>query len=70
MKSIREKYRAQNQNVTDRTQRRESMRAQRKEMMAVLDPDQRAKLQARLAALRHHHHEGQQAPNGAPSQNQ
>lgn|GEM_PF-6150163 len=67
IKAIRQKYRAQNQSITDRTQRSESMRAQRQEIMAVLNPDQRAKFQARLATLRHNRAEGQQAPqNGAP----
>jgi Spy/CpxP family protein refolding chaperone len=68
IKSIRQKYHAQNQSITDRTQRRESMRAQRQEIMAVLNPDQRTKYQARLASLRQHHRQGQQAPqNSAPT---
>jgi Spy/CpxP family protein refolding chaperone len=68
IKSIRQKYRAQNQSVTDRTQRRASMVAQRKEIMAVLNPDQRAKFQQRLQTMRQHRQD-QQAPN-APAQPQ
>ncbi len=52
IKSIRQKYRAQNQSITDRSQRRESMKAQRQEIMAVLNPDQRAKFQQRLQTMR------------------
>ncbi|MGA3037138.1 MAG: hypothetical protein ABSE64_06590 [Vulcanimicrobiaceae bacterium] len=71
IKAIRQKYRAQNQAVTDRTQRRDSMLAQRKEIMAVLNPDQRAKFQQRLQAMRQRHRQDQQAPNApAAPQNQ
>lgn len=69
IKAIRERYRAKNENVTDRTQRRANMKAQRDEIMAVLTPDQRQKLQQRIAqmrARRHEHHEGAPAP--APTQ--
>jgi len=69
IKSIRQKYRAQNKDITDRNQRRESMRAQRKEIMAVLNPDQRAKFQQRLQTLRERHAQGQQAPNASAPQN-
>jgi Spy/CpxP family protein refolding chaperone len=69
IKSIRQKYRAQNQTITDRTQRRESMRAQRQEIMAVLNPDQRAKFQQRLQTLRQRHNQNQQAPNAPAPQN-
>ncbi|HLI94827.1 MAG TPA: Spy/CpxP family protein refolding chaperone [Candidatus Baltobacteraceae bacterium] len=67
IKSIRQKYRAQNQSITDRNQRRESMRAQRQEIMAVLNPDQRAKFQQRLQTMRQHHAQGQQQAPNAPA---
>ena len=70
IKAIREKYRGQNQAVTDRNQRRASMHAQRQEIMAVLNPDQRAKLQQRLQMLRQRHRAGQQAPTAPAPQNQ
>jgi len=68
IKSIRQKYHAQNQTITDRNQRRESMRAQRQEIMAVLNPDQRAKFQQRLQTMRQRHNQGQQAPNAPAPQ--
>ena len=70
IKAIRQKYHNGNQAMTDRSQRRESMRAQRAEIMAVLNPDQRAKLQQRLHALRQRHRQEQQAPNAPVPQNQ
>ncbi len=59
IKSIRQKYRAQNQTITDRNQRRESMHAQRQEIMAVLNSDQRAKFQQRLQTMRQRHKQDQ-----------
>lgn len=66
IKAIHQKYRAQNQGVADRSQRRASMHAQRQEIMAVLNPDQRAKFQQRLQTLRERHRQDQQVPS-APS---
>jgi Spy/CpxP family protein refolding chaperone len=42
------------------------MHAQRQEIMAVLNPDQRAKFQQRLQTLRERHRQDQQVPS-APS---
>ena len=70
IKAIREKYHAQNQGVADRSQRHASMRAQRDEIMAVLNPDQRAKFQQRLQMMRQRHGQDRQAPNAPASQTQ
>ena len=68
IKAIRERYRAQNQNVTDPTQRHANFKAQRDEIMAVLTPEQRQKLQQRMAARRAHWREHQEgAPAPAPT---
>jgi Spy/CpxP family protein refolding chaperone len=69
IKAIRERYRAKNQNLTDRAQRRANMKAQRDEIMTVLTPEQRQKLQQRISQLRtrwREHQEGAPAP--APTQ--
>ncbi|MBV8424929.1 MAG: hypothetical protein JO349_07040 [Candidatus Eremiobacteraeota bacterium] len=52
IQAIHKKFREKNANVTDRTQRRASMQAQRAEIMSVLTPDQQQKFQQRLAAMR------------------
>ena len=62
IKSIREKYQAQNSNVTDPQQRRASMLARREEIMRVLTPEQRHTVEQRIAAMRNRRHE--QSPNG------
>ena len=62
IKSIHEKYRAQNQGVADRNQRVANTSAERKEIMAVLNPDQRVKFQQRLQAMRRHRRADQQPP--------
>jgi len=68
IKSIHQKYRAQNQTISDRNQRRANMRAERQEVMAVLNPDQRAKLQQRLQMMRQRHRQEQGAPSAPQAQ--
>ena len=64
------KYRQQNQNVTDPAQRKANRTAQRGEIMAVLTPDQQAKLKSELGAMRKKHdaenREGAPAPQATP----
>ena len=52
IEAIRAKYRQQNQDVTDPTQRHANMKAQRDEIMAVLTPQQQQQLQQKIAAMR------------------
>ena len=63
--AIQAKYRAQNQNTTDRSQWRANRQAQRQEIFAVLTPDQRAKLDAKIKQMRERARNGENAP-GAP----
>ena len=55
IRAIRQKYREQNQNVTDKEQRRSNMLAMRKEIMSVLTPEQQQKVQARIDEMRARH---------------
>ncbi|MBV8600802.1 MAG: hypothetical protein JO359_04470 [Candidatus Eremiobacteraeota bacterium] len=52
--AIRAKYRTMNENVTDPQQRRMNRQAQMNEIKSVLTPDQQAKLQAKIQAMRQH----------------
>ena len=67
VQAISQKYRQQNQNVTDPQQRHTNMRAQRDEMMAVLTPDQKQKLQSQIQQMRQRRPGGPdgQGPGGA-----
>ncbi|MBV8150203.1 MAG: Spy/CpxP family protein refolding chaperone [Candidatus Eremiobacteraeota bacterium] len=63
VKAIAEKYRTQNQNVTDREQRHAAFTAERNEILAVLTPAQRTQLDAKMKQMRERRRsEEQQAP--------
>jgi Spy/CpxP family protein refolding chaperone len=52
IEAIQAKYRQQNANVTDPEQRHANMKAQRDEIVAVLTPQQKEKLQTEIQQMR------------------